>query len=162
MQAEEGAGAFDPVIDYCDGICGRYVLDKGSMDFDPYVGIAFNVGGLYNSNTDIPADVDVTEWEGLCIAYYLDTRADFQLWPGENYAEAVNGDIPKYTLPASDTGTVLNIPWSQFKQAGWGRGILSGPQAAEQLVAIRILIQGKSGNKGYFDIKTIGRYNSCK
>lgn len=157
MEAEEGVGAFDPVIDYCEGICGRFVLDKGAMNFDPYVGIAFNVAGPSAGDTDIPANVDVSEWEGLCIAYYLDMRAYFQLWPGEN-----DGDVPQYTLPASDTGTILNIPWSDFRQAGWGRRTLSGPEVAKGLVAIRIMIQAKTGDKGTFNIKTIGRYNSCK
>ena len=157
MEAEEGVGAFDPVIDYCEGICGRFVLDKGAMNFDPYVGIAFNVAGPSAGDTDIPANVDVSEWEGLCIAYYLDMRAYFQLWPEEN-----DGDVPQYTLPASDTGTILNIPWSDFRQAGWGRRTLSGPEVAKGLVAIRIMIQAKTGDKGTFNIKTIGRYNSCK
>ena len=162
MEAEEGIGAFDPVIDYCDGICGQLVLDRGAMDFDPYVGIAFNVGGFYNDTTDTPADVDVTEWEGLCIAYYLDVSANFQLWPRKYDALATNGDVPTYSLPASDTGTVLNIPWAQFRQAGWGGRTLSGEKAAKELASIRIMIQHKNGTEGYFDIKTIGRYNSCK
>ena len=152
----------DPVIDACDGVCGKFELDVGSLDYHPFVGVAFNVAGVKSLSRDPFADPDVADasaWGGLCISYTNDVEATLELSTGE---PLYGYDLPYVTLPRSETGDEVCFAWSRFRRAGWGewgtKGKETGDEAAKSLATVIIMIQ-KAGGTGKFNIISIGSYN---
>ena len=152
----------DPVIDACDGVCGKFELDVGSLDYHPFVGVAFNVAGVKSLSRDPFADPDVADasaWGGLCISYTNDVEATLELSTGE---PLYGYDLPYVTLPRSETGDEVCFAWSRFRRAGWGewgtKGKETGDEAAKSLATVIIMIQ-KAGGTGKFNIMSIGSYN---
>lgn len=146
--------AFDPVIDYCSGICGTYTLDKGTLEYDPFVGIGFFVAGQDDSGEGITTDA--TSMGGVCIAYTSDAAVSLEMSIGTKGDIALGYDVPYVKLPKSTIGAVRQFTWSQFEQAGWGRTKITGEEAAKSLSAIQFKIQGRTGSKGNFKILAIG------
>ena len=145
--------ALDQVIDYCGGVCGTFKLDKGSLDYNPFVGIGFNVAGPSSVN-------DASEWGGVCIAYSSDFAPTLELGLGDEGDKALAYDNPAYSLSKSAAGTVENIAWDDFEQAGWGikngGNAMTGPEAAAALGSIKFKIQAKDGSSGAFNIMSFG------
>ena len=153
----------DPVIDACDGVCGKFELDVGTLDYHPFVGVAFNVAGVKNLSGDPFADPDVADasaWGGLCISYTNDVEATLELSTGE---PLYGYDLPYVTLPRSETGDEVCFAWSRFRRAGWGewgtKGKETGDEAAKTLATVIIMIQKAGGTTGKFNIMSIGSYN---
>ena len=154
--------ALDPVIDECSGVCGTFKLDAGTMDYDPFVGIAFNIAGTRSEYGDPLVDADVANacgWGGLCITYTVDVDAILELSMGREKDSALVGfDLPYAKLPKTVTDDHRCFQWSQFRQGGWGPRKITGDEIATTLAAIRFKIQGKDGTTGKFNVKTIGTY----
>ena len=151
--------AFDPIIDYCKGICGAFTLDKGSMTYDPFVGVGFSVGGTDNHDKLVP--VDVSSWGGICIVYTSDVTASLELGLGDNLDNDIGFANPFVSLPKSTTGVMKDIPWNDFKQPSWGKKILSTSQIVESVATVKFKIQAKTGTTGEFKILAVGRNGSC-
>ena len=151
--------AFDPVIDYCKGVCGTFTLDKGSLTYDPFVGVGFSVGGYDNLGKPIP--IDASSWGGICIVYTSDVTASLELGLGDNLDESIGYDNPFASLSKSTTSVLKDIPWSSFKQAGWGKRTLSTSQIVESVATVKFKIQAKTGTTGEFKILAVGRNGSC-
>lgn len=151
--------AFDDIIETCGGVCGTYALDRGEMDFYPYVYVGLHVAGVDKNDEFLTADV--AKWEGLCITYSSDVSASFELWSTDDVNESLGEDLPFVTLPKSVYPVVKSFTWDKFKQAGWGTGRISGPEMATKLESIVFKIQAVSGSTGKFSILEIGSYNSC-
>ena len=149
--------SMQPVIDYCGGVCGEFELDKGVLDYDPFVGIGINVGGQNASGKAIP--VDASSKSGVCIAYTVTSAATLELGLGDRLDAMIDYANPMYDLAKSTTGKVVNIPWSKFAQPSWGRTKISIEEAVASLASIKFKIQGKSGTTGSFNIMSIGDYN---
>lgn len=151
--------AIDPVIDVCGGVCGKFILDAGSLEYKPFVGVAFNVAGYadaYGESIDV---ADASAWGGLCITYTVDVDAVLELSMGETMDSAlVSFDIPFTRLPKSATGNEVCKTWDQFNQAGWGRGKISGDEIAKTLGAVRFKIQAADSTVGNFNVMRIGSY----
>lgn len=146
--------ALDPVIDHCGGVCGTFSLDKGTLDYDPFVGIGFNIAGEDESGTVVTADASAMG--GVCIAYSVDAAASLEMGLGDAKDAELGYDNPFAALPKAATGVVKDIEWSGFKQAGWGTGKITGPEAAATLAALKFKIQAKSGTSGSFNIMSVG------
>lgn len=157
---EYDAGAFDPIIDYCGGICGEYKLNEG-FDY-PFVGIGFNIAGSKTIDAE-PEPADVSAWEGICIVYTLDRTGILEMGFTDSLELAMEYDVPNKSLPKSTVGTVKDIKWDEFQQAGWGRGLkISGEDAAKELVSLKFKIQGSvPGESGHFNVMAVGRYKTC-
>lgn len=157
---EYDAGAFDPIIDYCGGICGEYKLNEG-FDY-PFVGIGFNIVGSKTSTT-APEPADVSAWEGICIVYALDRTGVLEMGFTDSLEKEMKYDVPNKSLPKSTVGTVKDIKWGEFQQAGWGNGLkISGEVAAKELVSLKFKIQGSvPGESGHFNVMAVGRYKTC-
>ena len=149
--------SMQPVIDYCGGVCGEFELDKGVLDYDPFVGIGINVGGQNASGKAIP--VDASSKSGVCISYTVTSAATLELGLGDRLDAMIDYANPMYDLAKSTTGKVVNIPWSKFAQPSWGRTKISIEEAVASLASIKFKIQGKSGTTGSFNIMSIGDYN---
>lgn len=157
-----GEEALDPVIEYCNGVCGTYSLNKGALKYDPFVGIGFNVVG--EDAAKKPEAGDVTAWGGVCISYTVDIAATLEMGLTEAGDKSLAYDNPFVTLPKAATAVTKTFAWAKFAQAGWGltqepAGIeMSGPTAATQLASLKFKIQGKNVTTatGKFNIMSIG------
>lgn len=145
--------ALDPVIEHCQGVCGTFTLSKGTLTYNPFVGIGFNLV----DGTQTPTDA--SSWGGVCIAYSSDAAATLEMGLGDAGDAAIGFDNPFVSLPKSATGAVVNKSWADFKQNGWGSGKITGTEAATKLAAIKFKIQGKDGTTGSFNIMSVGAYN---
>ena len=143
----------DPVIDYCSGICGTYYLRKGTLDYDPFVALGFDVGGYSKTQTL----VDATAWGGVCVAYTSDHDIELRLGMG-SMERIYDDDLPRVILSAAKTSPVKScFSWDDFEQAGWGQGeFITGPEAATQLGSLKFMIQTSSGTKGTINIISVG------
>ena len=145
--------AFDPVIEYCDGICGSVTLGKG-VAMSAYAGLYLDVanGDSYGIN--------VIDWGGICITYQVSEIAPIiEIVPAD---ESITKNIDNYVFLLDASKTVADIPWEDFKQEKGGKyypadlyDILS------QVRFISIAWKGKDSEKQEFNITSIGRYGSC-
>lgn len=156
--------SLQPIIETCGGVCGKVVLSAGSVTYDPFVGIGFNVVGETSETDDTPAAGDASAWGGICIAYSSTLQPVLELGLGDEGDQALKYDNPFNKLVKSSEGTSKDIPWADFSQAGWGVSqggdVIDGPTAATKLVAVKFKIQAKDGSKGDFNIVQIGPYGS--
>ncbi len=153
---EWSADALDPIIDHCGGVCGTFKLSKGTLTYDPFVGIGFNVAGSTDADSDVMVAADATAMGGVCIGYSVDVGATLEMGLGDAEDKAIGYDNPFVTLAKSTAGTVKEFAWSGFRQAGWGDGKITGEEAAAKLVALKFKIQAKDGTSGSFNIMSIG------
>ncbi|MCQ2104769.1 MAG: T9SS type A sorting domain-containing protein [Fibrobacter sp.] len=156
---EYSADALDPIIDHCAGVCGSFALDKGTLDYNPFVGIGFNVAGEDESGT--PAPADASAWGGICITYTVDAAASIEMGLGDAVDGELGYDNPFVSAPKAASASTKDFAWTQFKQAGWGKGKITGAEAAAKLVAIKFKIQAASGTSGQFNIMQIGENGKC-
>ena len=156
---EYSALAFDYIIDNCGGICGSFVLDKGTLVYNPFVGIGFNVAGTDERDKAVPADVSA--WGGICVVYSSSVNVVIEMGLGDDEDSALGYDVPFVTMPASATGSVLEYTWNRFKQGGWGMDRISGEDASKALAALKFKFQSVTGTRGNFNIMSVGRYGSC-
>ena len=150
----------NPIIEYCGGFCGKYILSKGILEYDPYVGLGFNLAGLDDlQGNGKPVPVDASAMGGIRVTYSSETTMTLELGLGEEKDKEIGYDNPSVTLPKTVSQTTKAFSWSQFRQAGWGSSKITGEEAAKILVAIRFRIQGKDGLTGNFNITRVEAYN---
>lgn len=154
--------AMDPIINHCSGLCGTYVLDKGSLMYKPYVGVGFNLVGE-KSFDDSSAEVgDASSMSGVCVTYASDIPISAEMRLGEEMDASIDYAVPAVLLPKS-SGTTKRIAWQDFKQPAWYKGQpISGEEAAAHLAAITFKFQGESGSTGTFNIAAVGPYDGCE
>ena len=149
--------ALDNVILACGGVCGDAVLDKGTLTYNPFVGIGFNVVGETSANDKTPAAGNASSWGGLCITYTCETNPSLELGLGDEVDQTIGYANPAASLPKSTVGTSKVLAWSDFKQPTWWKGDtkIDGTTAASQLVAVKFKIQAPAATYK-FNICAIG------
>ena len=155
---EYSATAMDPVVEHCGGICGTAALAKGSLTYNPFVGIGFNVVGEGASGDPVPGDASA--WGGLCITYTSAAAPTLELGLGD-FDATIGYANPSFSLAkAASSSGYKAIPWSSFTQPSWYKGTtkITGEEAAKQLVSVKFKIQAASGNYD-FNIHAIGPYD---
>lgn len=153
---EYSVDAFDPVIDECNGLCGKFILDRGTMTYDPFVGVGFNLAGTEDDLADASA------WGGICVVYTSEVPITIELGLGSDGDASVGYDVPSVTVPKSITGDVRDYPWHEFEQGGWSVvGKITGEEASTRLVSLKFKFQNEDGMIGNFNIMSVGRYGSC-
>ena len=163
-----------PVILECKGLCGTAVLKGGTAIEKPFVGFGFTVVGETSDSNPTLAAGDAAAWDGLCVTYSSDVDLLLQLGPGP--IDNPNGKIldgegpdaepaqalsyPSDTLPASKTGNLARIAWSDFKQipSHSSGPIIDGETASKQLSLILFKLQANPGNYN-FNICAVGPKN---
>ena len=149
--------SLEPVIYECKGFCGTAILDKGSYEHDPFVGVGFNVVGQISETDQNPATGNASSWGGLCVTYTSDTDIALELGLGEAVDSTINYANPAVNLPASKTGNKVVASWSDFKQPSWYDGAVKfdGETAAKQLAGVHFKIQAEPGEYN-FNICAVG------
>lgn len=154
-EAEEG-DVLKPIIDVCKGLCGKITLDQGDSEEEPFVVLGFNIAGTELPNAGSATTVDITAWEGLCVAYSSTTDIELFVSYGDDIDAAMGYDFPYVTFSASTEETVKCARWKQFSR-GWGMD-----SHMEELVkgaaSVKFRIQGKSGTTGEFNIMSVSSY----
>lgn len=158
---EYSPDAMDPVIEYCAGVCGVATLATGTLTYQPFVGIGFNIVGETSEEDNTPAAGDATDWGGVCIAYSSDIQPVLEMGLGDAKDKELAYDNPAFKLAKSPSGVVKQVAWSDFEQAGWGLdqdGIeISSAAAAQILVAVKFKLQSDDGDYN-FNIMSIGPF----
>ena len=152
---EYSPDAMDPVIAECGGICGTAVLAKGTLTYNPFVGIGFNVVGETSADDKTPAAGNASAWGGLCITYTVDVAASLELGLGDAADASIGYDNPFVALPKSASPNQVCTAWSGFKQAGWGKGKVTSDEASASLASVKFKIQAADGTFGSFNIISI-------
>ena len=154
-EAEEG-DMLKPVIEACQGLCGTFTLDQGSLDYKPFVVLGFNIAGTETLYGGSATPADISAWEGLCVAYSSTTDIELYLSYGDEKDAAMGYDFPSVTMPISTEGTVECYRWKQFSR-GWGMDPHMD-QLVKGAASVKFRIQGKSGTTGEFNIMSVGSY----
>jgi hypothetical protein len=157
---EYSPDAMDPVIEYCGGICGTAVLAKGTLTYNPFVGIGFNVVGETSETDKTPAAGDASSWGGVCITYTSAAAPSLELGLGDAVDATIGYANPAASLAKATAAPVTKtIAWADFKQPSWYKGTtkMDGATAAGQLVAIKFKLQSTPGSYE-FNIKSVGPY----
>ena len=116
----------------------------------PFAGIGFNLVDEDQHGGDI------NDWEGICLAYTSTNSFNIELTP-ENESNFTEYNNYKSSVPKAASFTVVDIPWSKFKQeSGWGVTVDKGTALA-QTAAIKL----RFSNNNDFMIYTIGRLGTC-
>lgn len=150
--------AMDNIIEACQGVCGTITLDKGTLNFNPFIGISFDVVGETSTTDKTPAAGDASSWGGLCMAYSTNSAgAILELGLGEAVDKAMDFGNPYISLPKGDN-MVVDASWSEFKMPSWANKygvVFDGETAAKQLVAVKFKVQDAAGNYT-FNIMSVG------
>ncbi|MCQ2123027.1 MAG: hypothetical protein MJZ25_02465 [Fibrobacter sp.] len=154
--------AMDNIIDYCMGVCGTAHFDKGTVTYDPFVGIGFNLVGE-DEKGNVQSG-DITGWTKICIHYSSDISAELQLGFTDEYTkDSLGFDVPKKGLQKSSSGKQIcyDVDSTNFRQDGWG---IKQPweEILKNVTSINIKFSDKSGTEAKFDIISIGWYGEGK
>ncbi|MCQ2096462.1 MAG: hypothetical protein MJY87_00775 [Fibrobacter sp.] len=116
-----------------------------------YTGVAFDIVGESKKGADI------SDWEGLCLAYYSGAGFSVELAPeNEETTTQYNNHIA--SVPKASKLNVIDLPWTRFKQnTGWGKS-LDIEKALKQVASIRFRFDRPGGD---FALFTVGRYGTC-
>ena len=154
-EAEEG-DMLKPVIEACQGLCGKFTLDQGDSEEEPFVEFGFNLAGTENPYGGAADTTDITAWEGLCVAYSSTTDIELYLSYGDAKDAAMGYDFPSVTMPMSTEGSVECYRWKQFSR-GWGMDPHMD-QLVKGAASVKFRIQGESGTTGEFKIMSVSSY----
>ncbi len=145
--------AMDPIIDACGGVCGSVTL--GGPYKYPFVGVGFNLSGGDQGGNDI------SSWGGICISYKSTGIAPALEIAPESESTVTGYNNYKASLKIMASETVVDLPWSSFKQeAGWGTKVDQSVVLASA-AAIKFKIAGTAGKTTEFNIAQIGELGKC-
>lgn len=156
-------GGLEPVLEACEtGICGSYTLDKGTLDYDPFIGIGFNVGGA-DEDTKKAIPVDVSSMKGVCITFTVSHAATLELGLGDATDAKIGYANPAYDLGKASTAKTADVPWSKFAQPSWAKAdqTISIDEALTTVASIKFKVQAKTGSAGEFNIMQVGDQGQC-
>ena len=159
---DEEYGGLEPVLEACvTGICGTYTLGKGTLDYDPFIGIGFNVGGADAAGKAIP--VDASSVSGVCRTLSVTHAATLELGLGDANDAKIGYANPAYDMGKSATGKSVDVPWAKFAQPSWAKAdqSISIDEAVASLASIKVKVQAKTGSTGEFNIMQVGDYGKC-
>jgi len=150
-------GDLKPVVEECQGLCGSFSLNKGSVTYNPFVGVAFNIAGT-EDNSGAQYTADASAWGGVCVAYSSTVDMALLMGLGDAGDADIGYDNPSATLEKSETGTVKCIKWSSFYAAHQPGQEHPALKYAKKLAALKFMIQAKDKTQGSFNIMSVGSY----
>ena len=154
-EAEEG-DMLKPVIEACQGLCGKFTLDQGSLDYKPFVGLGFDIAGTETPTGGPAVPADISAWGGLCVTYSSANDIELDMSFGDEGDARVGYSLPYVIMPKSTERTEKCFKWKSFGLAGMPPGYLEA--AVKHIASIKFRIQGESGTEGEFNIMSVGSY----
>lgn len=153
----EGDGVYaisftEKSITKSNGITGVATVESNDEPGAGYLGLGFNVGG------ELQKGFDISAWNGLCIIYKTNAYMGLEIHPA-NEATVTKYDNPTATLykpNKASSAYIVNIPWSEFEQAGWGKSV-----ALSTVTKSAATISFRFTNNTSFSIYAIGKYGTC-
>jgi|GEM_PF-1092635 len=134
------------------GLVG-YQATLGVSTSYPYAGISMDWRNNGSSSTKLPADISANT--GICVTYRSSQASRLLL-------EQLDMDHTDYygaALPAHTGYTALNLPFSAFKQEGWGyASVLDLTRQG----ALRIETKGTANQKVSMEILQVGYTGQCQ
>jgi hypothetical protein len=133
-----------------------FLVHRGKSPYSPYVNIGFNVAG-FDSN-GVALSTDISDWNGLCIAYSIATPFDVVLDLGDSLNKKLEYALPAVSLPKSHFGVVECVSWDDFDMPDWARDNeykITGEEAAKHVVRIVFRIRNQPGSYD-FNIYAVG------
>lgn len=149
---EYSEDSFESVVESCGGVCGTAVLEKGDLIYDPFAVVGFTLAKDSSGNS-IP--VDISNWGGICIAYYSETALALELDLGDSVNVLLGWAWPSVSLPKSTSRISKCFSWSDFKIPSWNKDVPEewlenpGEKASRHVVAVRFKMQAESGEYGF-------------
>ena len=156
IEVEYEGDMLKPVIEACQGLCGKFTLDQGDSEEEPFVEFGFNLAGTETLYGGSATTVDITAWGGLCVAYSSTTDIELYLSYGDEKDAAMGYDFPYVTFSASTEETVNCARWKQFSR-GWGMDPHM-EELVKKAAAVKLRFHGKSGTTGEFNIMSVSSY----
>jgi hypothetical protein len=137
-----GVDSLSPVIESCQGVCGKAVLKKGSMADSPFAGVGFAIAKDKNGK---PVPVNALNWDGICMTYTSEADPLLVLDLGDSLGRVLGDELPSVTLAKSNNGNEITkcVGWDEF-----------GEKSASQLVGLKFRIQADSGEYK-FNVKRV-------
>ena len=116
-------------------------LVTGTLPYNPFCNIGFNVAGFDSSGNAISADV--SDWNGICVLYEGSISPTIQLDLGDSLNQKMGHSLPSVKMVSQKEPQCYE--WSQFKQSDLKEGYeaISGEEAAKKVVRIVFHFQEK-------------------
>lgn len=151
---------FGPLTRAYGGIVGEFILGKQiEIDTSGMGGCSrYSVGIGFNTWNWDQESVDISAWNGFCLEYSSTMRFDIRL---KEYGFSIETIDLYATIPASDSLTVINVPWEKFS---WYLTFkLSGTKYDElqNNNAVHLVFWSDSAATGSFKLTKFGSYGSC-
>ena len=142
------------------GIVGEFILGKQIEVDTSWMGgcSRYSVGIGFNTWNWDQESVDISAWNGFCLEYSSTMRFDIRL---KEYGFSIETIDLYATIPASDSLTVINVPWEKFS---WYLTFkLSGTKYDElqNNNAVHLVFWSDSAATGSFKLTKFGSYGSC-
>lgn len=145
IEENEYGNFFGPLVEAYGGIKAHVMLGDG-YDY-PYAGVGFNV---WNAEQD---GADISSWGGIIIGY--ESTLGFVAEIGvEDERNVTEYDNYWASVTKAPSGNQIVLPWSKFRQGGWGRTADLNYVLAHAN-AIKLKFQGAAGTSGNFRITSI-------
>ena len=142
---------FGPLTEAYNGIKGSVTLGDG-YEY-PYAGLAFNVWNADGKG------VDITTWNGICLAYESTIRIGLEIVP-ENEKEVTAYNNYKATVGKAPVSTVQDFAWDKFEQGDRGIAV-DRDVVLKATAAIGLEFEGTAGTSGDFLVCQIGSLGQC-
>ena len=142
---------FGPLTEAYNGIKGSVTLGAG-YEY-PYAGLAFNVWNADGKG------VDITTWNGICLAYESSIGFGIELGV-ENEKEVTAYNNYKATVGKAPVSTVQDFAWDKFEQGDWGIAV-DRDVVLKATAAIGLEFEGTAGTSGDFHVCQIGSLGQC-
>ncbi len=134
--------------------------DNGKLKVDVSFGINPTDGG-YNSHAGIHflyINGNISDWNGICLVYQSTLGFGIELdVKNENVVTAY--DNYKAVVKKSPTMVAVDLPWSSFKQEGWGVDVRQEVVLAN-VKYVRLKFEGE-GTSGTYIIQSMGKLGTC-
>ena len=161
VELASGEDSLSSVIESCQGICGIARLNRGELNYEPFVGVGFAIA---RDEMGRPTPVDVSDWGGICITYESDVAPSLVLVLDESESKVLDDGyaFPFVSLPKARSGEITRCySWDKFHLPSWFRGVPAywsdnvGEKAAQRLVGIMFKMQNAPGEYA-FSISYVG------
>ena len=137
---------FAELLEQYHGMSGTAVLDPGSLDYLPFVGVGFWVAGVKSDKHQTPLPADISAWGGLCVTYSSEADMSLELVPEQKHVSNIAKERYSAALPKTEADKKIVLSWSDFKE---------GEAVSQKTTTIQFILQAEPGSY-HFNICAIG------